>query len=106
MNAAVATIKTTHSTVGVDWCSMDSSAVFSIRDGEESIWSITVSKCSPKLQKNNDDNKKFYEQFRRCLKLGLHSDSTNRTKVAELFRCQTSISRDDQVSLKEYADQM
>ena len=33
-----------------------------------------------------DDYKKFYEQFGKCSKLGIHEDSTNRTKIAELLR--------------------
>merc|ERR1712039_1000072 len=39
-------------------------------------------------------------------KLGVHEDSTNRTKVAELMRYQTSKSGDEQISLKEYIDRM
>merc|ERR1712166_1456717 len=33
--------------------------------------------------KKKDDYKKFYEQFGKCLKLGVHEDSTNRVKIAE-----------------------
>lgn len=54
------------------------------------------------------------------MKLGIHEDSTNRTKIAEfmnryyyyytkiveLMRYQTSISGDVQISLKEYVDRM
>ena len=29
----------------------------------------------------NGDNQKFYEQFGKCLKLGIHEDSTNRKKT-------------------------
>merc|ERR1712151_1389451 len=39
-------------------------------------------------------------------KLGVHEDSTNRTKVAELMRYQTSKSGDEQISLKEHIDRM
>merc|ERR1712154_168871 len=53
-----------------------------------------------------DDYKKFYEQFEKCLKLGVHEDSTNRTKVAELLRFHTSKSGDEQISFKEYVDRM
>merc|ERR1712100_224747 len=35
-----------------------------------------------------------------------HEDSTNRTKVAELLRFQTSKSGDELISLKEYVDRM
>jgi len=51
-----------------------------------------------------DDYKKFYEQFAKNLKLGIHEDSTNRTKIADLLRFQTSKSGDELVSLKEYID--
>merc|ERR1711950_68776 len=49
---------------------------------------------------------KFAEQFGKCLKLGVHEDSTNRTKVAELMRYHTSKSGDEQISFKEYVDRM
>merc|ERR1712087_143284 len=38
--------------------------------------------------------------------MGIHEDSTNRAKLAELMRFQTSKSGDDIVSLKEYIDRM
>eukprot|EP00913_Durusdinium_trenchii_P005499 g5125.t1 len=58
------------------------------------------------IAEKKDDYKKFYEQFGKCLKLGVHEDSTNRTKVAELLRYHTSKSGDEQISLKEYVDRM
>merc|ERR1712072_966714 len=58
------------------------------------------------IAEKKDDYKKFYEQFAKCLKLGIHEDSTNRTKVAELLRYHTSKSGDEQISLKEYVDRM
>merc|ERR1711871_430002 len=68
-----------------------------------------VKKCLEMFQEigeKKDDYKKFYEQFGKCLKLGIHEDSTNRTKIAELMRYQTSKSGDEQISLKEYVDRM
>merc|ERR1712182_169184 len=53
-----------------------------------------------------DDYKKFYEQFGKNLKLGIHEDSTNRAKLADLLRYQTSKSGDEMISLKEYCDRM
>ena len=52
------------------------------------------------------DYKKFYEQLGRCLKLGVHEDSTIRTKAAELLRFHTSKSGDEQISLKEHVDRV
>ena len=68
-----------------------------------------VKKCLEmfaEIAEKKDDYKKFYEQFGKCLKLGVHEDSTNRTKVAELLRYHTSKSGDEQISLKEYVDRM
>merc|ERR1711930_36812 len=68
-----------------------------------------VKKCLEmfaEIAEKKDDYKKFYEQFGKCLKLGIHEDSTNRTKVAELLRFHTSKSGDEQISLKEYVDRM
>merc|ERR1711968_118107 len=68
-----------------------------------------VKKCIEsfnEIAENPDDYKKFYEQFGKNLKLGIHEDSTNRAKLAALMRFQTSKSGDDLVSLKEYIDRM
>merc|ERR1711982_244678 len=68
-----------------------------------------VKKCLEmfaEIAEKKDDYKKCYEQFGKCLKLGVHEDSTNRTKVAELLRFNTSKSGDEQISLKEYVDRM
>ena len=42
------------------------------------------------ISEKKDDYKKFYEQFGKNLKLGIHEDSTNRNKLADLLRYQTS----------------
>merc|ERR1719468_1155411 len=68
-----------------------------------------VKKCLEmfaEIAEKKDDYKKFYEQFGKCLKLGVHEDSTNRVKIAELLRYQTSKSGDEFISLKEYVDHM
>ena len=54
----------------------------------------------------NGDHQKFYEQFGKCLQLGIHEDSSNRTMIAALFKSKTSKSGDEQISLKEYVDRM
>eukprot|EP00494_Astrolonche_serrata_P001530 UN01536 len=58
------------------------------------------------IAEKKDDYKKFYQQFGKCLKLGVHEDSTNRTKVAEFLRFHTSKSGDELIGLKEYVDRM
>merc|ERR1712159_435974 len=58
------------------------------------------------ISEKKDDYKKFYEQFGKNLKLGIHEDSTNRAKLADLLRYQTSKSGDEMISLKEYVDRM
>eukprot|EP00347_Sterkiella_histriomuscorum_P000127 403377068 len=68
-----------------------------------------VKKCLEmfaELQENQEDYKKFYEQFSKNLKLGIHEDSVNRQKIAELLRFHTSKSNEDQISLKEYVQRM
>merc|ERR1719340_84081 len=44
---------------------------------------------------DKDNFKKFYEQFGKNLKLGIHEDSTNRKKLAGYLRFYTSASGDD-----------
>jgi molecular chaperone HtpG len=58
------------------------------------------------IQENQEDYKKFYEQFSKNLKLGIHEDSANRTKIAELLRFHTSKSGEDQISFKDYISKM
>merc|ERR1711966_577068 len=68
-----------------------------------------VKKCLEmfsEISEKKDDYKKFYEQFSKNIKLGIHEDSTNRTKIAELMRYNTSKSGDEQISFKEYVDRM
>ena len=68
-----------------------------------------VKKCLEmftEITEKADDYKKFYEQFGKNLKLGIHEDSTNRAKLADLLRFQTSKSGDEAISLKEYCDRM
>jgi len=40
------------------------------------------------------------------LKLGIHEDSTNRTKLADLLRFHTTKSGEDMVSFKDYIGKM
>jgi len=58
------------------------------------------------MQENAEDYKKFYEQFYKNLKLGIHEDSQNRQKLAELLRFHTSKSGEDLISFKDYIARM
>lgn len=58
------------------------------------------------ISENAEDYKKFYEQFSKNLKLGIHEDTTNRQKLAELLRFYTSKSGEELISLKEYVSRM
>merc|ERR1712107_811296 len=55
---------------------------------------------------DKDNFKKFYEQFSKNIKLGIHEDSTNRKKLAGYLRFYTSASRDDFCSFADYVSRM
>merc|ERR1712095_234190 len=68
-----------------------------------------VKKCMElfdELAEDKDSYKKFYEQFAKNIKLGIHEDSTNRKKSAGLMRYYTSASGDEPCSLADYVSRM
>merc|ERR1712227_1071709 len=68
-----------------------------------------VKKCLEmfaELAENQEDYKKFYEQYSKNLKFGIHEDTTNGKKLADLLRFHTSKSGEDLISLKDYIARM
>jgi len=68
-----------------------------------------VKKCMDlmeELVEDKDSWKKFYEQFGKNIKLGIHEDSTNRKKLGGFLRYHTSASGDEMCGLGDYVSRM
>merc|ERR1739836_85644 len=68
-----------------------------------------VKKCMElfdELAEDKDSYKKFYEQFAKNVKLGIHEDTTNRKKLAGMLRYYTSASGDEPCGLEDYVSRM
>jgi molecular chaperone HtpG len=62
-----------------------------------------VKKCMDlfsEIAEDKDNFQKFYEAFGKNLKLGIHEDAQNRSKLAEFLRFHSTKAVDDQITLK------
>lgn len=68
-----------------------------------------VKKCLElfsEIKENEEDFAKFYEQFSKNIKLGIHEDSSNREKLADLLMFYSTKSNKKMVSFKKYVNTM
>lgn len=68
-----------------------------------------VKKCLElfsEIKKTEEDYIKFYEQFSKNIKLGIHEDASNREKLADLLMYYSSKSKNKMISFDDYVNNM
>ena len=68
-----------------------------------------VKKCLElfgEIKQTREDYVKFYEQYGKNIKLGIHEDTSNREKLSELLMFHSSNSRTAMISFKDYVEAM
>ena len=67
---------------------------------------VPITRIRDEIAEKKDEYEKFYEQFVKCMKLGIHENSVDDFEIAELLRSNTSKLEDEKMNWKEYVDRM